>query len=189
MSKFHKRLLIIASFIYLLGSLLFYSSLISAFIITKAKMTRPRFEENWLIFEYPIWFYFSILLILINCFLTNMVFVNAKKNKFEIVNKYLLIKGIVIATFTLFIIMSWYSLINNGIYFTGYASNVSGSFYFTISLLYLLDILISLIPILIIRKRIKKHRISNSKIEFYAISILFNYLTFIYIYIAFVFLM
>ena len=182
MTKIQKILLIISSFIYLLGSLLFYSSLISAFIIKKA-------GENWLRFEYPIWFYFSILLILINCFLTNMVFVNAKKNKFEIVNKYLLIKGIVIATFTLFIIMSWYSLINNGIYFTGYASNVSGSFYFTISLLYLLDILISLIPILIIRKRIKKHRISNSKIEFYAISILFNYLTFIYIYIAFVFLM
>ena len=181
MSRIQKILLIIATFIYLCGSFLVYSGLISAVILRKA-------EGNWLIFEYPIWFYLSILLILINCFLTNMVFVNAKKNKFEIVNKFLLKKVLVIVTFTSLLFMSWNSLYNNGIYFTGPGSNASGSFFYTISLLYLLDVLISLIPIIIIKKRVKKHIISYSKIEFYSISILFNYLTFIYIYIAYVFI-
>ena len=93
-----------------------------------------------------------------------------------------------IVAFASLIFMSWYTFLKNGIYFTGPGSNASASFFYIIFLLYLSDILISLIPILIIKKRVKKHMISYSKIEFYAISILFNYLTFVYIFLAYVFI-
>ena len=124
-----------------------FAGLTSALVVRKA-------EGNWLEFDYPIWFYLSTLLIILSSFTINWAKQSVKINNLEKANqalKYTFNLGLIF-TFTQF--LTWYFLIKDGIYFTGFASNASGSYLYVLMVTHLMHLFAGLIALRVTKKNL-----------------------------------
>ena len=99
-----------------------FAGLTSALVVRKA-------EGNWLVFDYPIWFYISTALITLSSFTMNWAKNNVKKDNLEMAQKGFLWTLALGLCFAFSQYLTWGALYNEGVYFTGPGSNASALFF------------------------------------------------------------
>ena len=127
---------------------MFFAAFISAIIVHKA-------DGNWDEYKLPIWIYLSTIIIIISSFTINLAKQSVKINNLEKANralKYTFNLGLIF-TFTQF--LTWYFLIKDGIYFTGFASNASGSYLYVLMVTHLMHLFAGLIALRVTIKNLK----------------------------------
>lgn len=118
---------------------MFFAGLTSAYIVRKA-------EGNWMDFALPDWFYYSTITITISSVL---LFFAKRKIKQNISATYFIFGTFLLGIlFTVFQIVGWNSLTNQGIFLTGEGSNAAGSFLYVLTLAHLAHLFAGLIALL-----------------------------------------
>ena len=163
--------------ISMISMAMIFAGLTSAVVVRKA-------EGNWLDFDFPIWFFISVLIIIASSFTMNWANKNIKEDKIDIVNKalkYTLILGL---SFALTQYLTWESLYKDGVYFTGPGSNASGSFLYVLSLLHLLHLFGGIIALLITIFKTKKGVYSSKNyLGIELCTIFWHFLDFLWLYL------
>jgi cytochrome c oxidase subunit 3 len=115
-------------------------------------------NSNWLIFELPDLFFISTAVIVCSS-ITLIVAKNAaKKNNFRLISIGILATLLLGIVFCFIQMRAWSFLIENGIYFAGKKSNVSGSIMYVITFLHFVHIIAGLIALLFTFFRSLKQR-------------------------------
>jgi cytochrome c oxidase subunit 3 len=127
---------------------MFFAAFISAIIVHKA-------DGKWLEYKLPIWIYISTIIIIISSFTINWAKQSVKINKVEIANRALTYTFNLGLFFALTQFLTWYFLIQNGIHFTGFGSNASGSYLYVLMVTHLLHLFGGLIAIRFTKKNLK----------------------------------
>ena len=154
-----------------------FAGLTSALVVRKA-------EGNWLVFDYPIWFYISTLLIILSSFTINWAKNNVKKDNLDMANKGFIWTLELGLGFALSQYLTWGALYNEGVYFTGPGSNASGSFLYVLTLLHLLHLAGGIIALLITTYKAKTGAYSSQNstgVELCAI--FWHFLDFLWLYL------
>ena len=127
-NKTSKQLL----WIGIVGIVMFFAGLTSAYIVRKA-------EGGWLEFEMPVWFTISTVAIIASSTLLWFSLQNIKEGK-SATN--LLLGTLAIGVFfTYSQIQGWDQMVSQGVYLTGEGSNASGSFIYVITLMHVLHLI------------------------------------------------
>ena len=154
-----------------------FAGLTSALVVTKA-------EENWLQFDYPIWFYISTVLIILSSFTMNWAKNNVKKDNLEMAQKGFLWTLVLGLGFALSQYLTWGALYNEGVYFTGPGSNASGSFLYVLTLLHLLHLAGGIIALLITTYKAKIGAYSSeNSLGVELTAIFWHFLDFLWLYL------
>jgi len=133
-NKTSKQLL----WIGIVGIVMFFAGLTSAYIVRKA-------EGNWLEFEMPVWFTISTVAIVASSTLLWFSLQNIKDGR-SATN--LLFGTLILGLFfTYSQVQGWDQLVSEGVYLTGEGSNPSGSFIYVITLSHLLHLVGGLIAL------------------------------------------
>lgn len=159
------------------GITMFFAGLTSAFIVRKA-------EGNWQLFEFPDWFLYSTIVIVLSSVLLWVAKRQLKKEKpFSV---YVLLALILGLCFTYTQIQGWKELVEQGIYLTGEGSNVSGSFLFVITFAHLVHLIGGLIALLVttIKSRLGRYTKENH-LGLELTSIYWHFLDFLWLYLFF----
>lgn len=154
-----------------------FAGLTSALVVRKA-------EGNWLVFDYPIWFYISTALITLSSFTMNWAKNNVKKDNLEMAQKGFLWTLALGLCFAFSQYLTWGALYNEGVYFTGPGSNASGSFLYVLTLLHLLHLAGGTIALLITTYKAKTGAYSSQNflgVELCAI--FWHFLDFLWLYL------
>ena len=119
-----------------------FAGLTSAYVVRKA-------EGNWLDFDFPIWFYISTAVILTSSLTIHLAKKLVKRGNNSSATKVMGLTFLLGVLFAIAQYLGWGSLYEMDVYFTGPASNASGSFVYVITLLHLLHLAGGLIALLV----------------------------------------
>ncbi len=161
-----------------LGSItMFFAGLTSAYLVRKA-------EGNWLVFNMPIVFYCSTVLL----FLSNITFVIASKaTKQEKSKKQMifLITTLALALgFVLCQISGWQNLVSQNVFFTGEKSNAAGSFFYVLTLSHLIHLLGGVISLIVVIFVAAKKKYTPNNMTGLELSLIYwHYLDILWIYL------
>lgn len=154
-----------------------FAGLTSALVVRKA-------EGNWLVFDYPIWFYISTALIILSSFTMNWAKNNVKKDNLDMANKGFLWTLVLGLGFALSQYFTWVALYDEGVYFTGPGSNASGSFLYVLTLLHLLHLAGGIIALLITTYKAKTGAYSSqNSLGVELCAIFWHFLDFLWLYL------
>ena len=112
--------------ISMISMAMLFAGFTSAIIVSKAG------NENWIYFDFPIWFYISTIVILISSISMHLAkkFIEIDKNKSAF--QFLLITIILGLLFSLSQFFVWKELVNSDVFFTGSKSTAASSFFYLI---------------------------------------------------------
>lgn len=122
---------------------MFFAALTSAVIVSKG-------AGNWKPFELPDTFLFSTVFIVLSSVTYWFAFRSAKNNNKTSLKIGVMLTLILGLLFALFQFISWGNLVDQGIFFTGSESSVSGSYLYAISGLHLAHLFGGLISLLVV---------------------------------------
>jgi cytochrome c oxidase subunit 3 len=154
-----------------------FAGLTSAYVVRKA-------EGNWLDFDFPIWFYISTVFILISSFTIR----EAKKlvvlDQQEKALKWIKMTFGLGLSFAISQLLTWSSLYDLGVYFTGPGSNASGSFWYILTLFHLLHVLAGMIVLSFGWYKVSNLKYNNTNsIGFELVTIFWHFLDFLWLYL------
>ncbi len=127
--------------LFIVSIVMIFASLTSAYIVRQA-------EGNWKIFELPLIFLYSTLVLLLSSFTMHWGYLNAKKDEFA---KVRIAIGLTLVLGFVFLFMQlngWKELVSNKVYFS--FSNPSESFLYVLTGLHAFHLLSGLIFIIIV---------------------------------------
>jgi cytochrome c oxidase subunit 3 len=130
-------------YISMVGMLMIFASLTSAYIVRQKK-------GDWLSFELPQMFYISTAIIIISSVSMNWVLSAAKKNDFKNVKLAALITLILGLAFVYTQFQAWGALVDQKVFFAGKYSNASGSFLYVLTGLHLAHLFGGIIAIFVV---------------------------------------
>ena len=154
-----------------------FAGLTSAYVVRKA-------EGNWLDFDFPVWFYISTVVILISSFTImkakNLVL---EENQVEAL-KWVKITFALGLSFAISQVITWSSLYDQGVYFTGPGSNASGSFWYVLTLFHLFHLLGGMIALSVAWFKVSRLKYTpDNSVRFELVAIFWHFLDFLWLYL------
>lgn len=107
-----------ALWLFILSVTMIFASLTSAYIVKKS-------EGNWLIFQFPISFIYTSVIIVLSSITMHVAYLGAKKNNLLAVRIGLIITAVLAIAFSVGQYLSWNELVAQDVFFVG---NPAGSF-------------------------------------------------------------
>jgi len=129
--------------ISIVSIVMIFASLTSAVIVSKG-------SRDWQSFELPSTFLISTIIIVLSSVSYWYAFKGAKNNNLVILKNGVLFTLILGVLFTVFQFISWGKLVDQGIFFTGASSSVSGSYLYALTGIHLLHLSGGLISLLVV---------------------------------------
>ena len=159
-----------------------FAGLTSAFLVRKA-------EGNWLDFDYPTAFYVSTLLIILSSISIHWAKRKVRNNQITQANFFMVITFLLGVSFAISQYLGWGDLYQRGIFFTGPASNASGSFVYVITLLHLVHLAGGLITLLFTGVKLSMNKYSaENMLGLELCAIFWHFLDFLWVYLFLFFL-
>lgn len=122
---------------------MFFAALTSAIFVSKS-------SSKWVTFELPSTFAISTVIIVLSSFTYWYAFRSAKNNDQTKLKLGVLVTLILGLLFAVFQLISWGNLVDQGVFFTGETSSVSGSYIYAISGLHLAHLIGGLISLIVV---------------------------------------
>ena len=161
----------------IMGIVMFFAGLTSAYIVRKA-------EGNWILFDLPISFLYSTVLII---FSSLFLIIAIRKIKSGGNARVFIFSALFLGLlFTFLQWRGWEQLILKGIYFTGETSNPSGSFFYVLTLAHLAHLIGGVIALFVVS--VKSGRgiyTSTNYLGLELASIYWHFLTILWVYLYF----
>ena len=132
-----------------------FASLTSAVVVSKG-------SREWYSFEMPVTFMYSTLFIVLSSVTYIFAFRAAKRDQLSALKNNVLITLVLGLLFAIFQFISWDQLVDQGIYFAGASSTVSGSYLYVLSGLHLAHLLGGLISVAVVYSKASRS-VYNSK--------------------------
>lgn len=167
------------TWLFIISIVMLFASQTSAYLVRRA-------EGNWIEFTIPTIFYTSTLVLVVSSVLLHLALVAARKDEFQLVQRYItgaLISGIAFLVMQYF---GWLDLQAQGVYLKG---NPSGSFFYILSGLHGVHLVSGLgviIAAFISARRLKIH--SKSLVQLEVCNTYWHFLDLLWVYL-FVFLL
>ena len=120
-----------------------FASLTSAVIVSKG-------SREWYSFEMPMTFTYSTIIIALSSLTYWFAYRAAKKDQLSALKNNVLITFVLGLLFALFQFISWNQMVDQGIYFAGASSTISGSYLYILSGLHLAHMLGGLISLAVV---------------------------------------
>jgi cytochrome c oxidase subunit 3 len=159
------------------GITMFFAGLTSAYIVRKA-------EGNWLEFQFPDWFLLSTIVIIISSIFLIVANRNIKQN--QNATTWLFGAFLFGCFFAISQFKGWEALVQQGVYLTGEASNVSSSFLYVITLSHLAHLVGGLIALFVTSLNARKGRFtSENYLGIELAAIYWHYLAGLWLYLYF----
>jgi cytochrome c oxidase subunit 3 len=169
-------------YISMVGMLMIFASLTSAYIVRQKK-------GDWLNFELPQMFYISTAIIIISSVSINWALAAAKKNDFKSVKWAALTTLLLGIAFTITQFQAWGALVDQKVFFAGKYSNASGSFLYVLTGLHLAHLFGGIIAVFVVWiKSIQQKYNSENLLGIRLCAIFWHFLDLLWIYL-FVFLL
>ncbi|MBK7183371.1 MAG: cytochrome c oxidase subunit 3 [Bacteroidetes bacterium] len=169
-------------YISMVGMLMIFASLTSAYIVRQKK-------GDWLNFELPQMFYISTAIIIISSVSINWALAAAKKNDFKSVKWAALTTLLLGVAFTITQFQAWGALVDQKVFFAGKYSNASGSFLYVLTGLHLAHLFGGIIAVFVVWiKSIQQKYNSENLLGIRLCAIFWHFLDLLWIYL-FVFLL
>ncbi len=169
-------------YISMVGMLMIFASLTSAYIVRQKK-------GDWLNFELPQMFYISTAIIIISSVSINWALSSAKKNDFKSVKWAALTTLLLGIAFTITQFQAWGALVDQKVFFAGKYSNASGSFLYVLTGLHLAHLFGGIIAVFVVWiKSIQQKYSSENLLGIRLCAIFWHFLDLLWIYL-FVFLL
>ncbi len=169
-------------YISMVGMLMIFASLTSAYIVRQKK-------GDWLNFELPQMFYISTAIIIISSVSINWALAAAKKNDFKSVKWATLTTLLLGIAFTITQFQAWGALVDQKVFFAGKYSNASGSFLYVLTGLHLAHLFGGIIAVFVVWiKSIQQKYNSENLLGIRLCAIFWHFLDLLWIYL-FVFLL
>lgn len=169
-------------YISMVGMLMIFASLTSAYIVRQKK-------GDWLNFELPQMFYISTAIIIISSVSINWALAAAKKNDFKSIKWAALTTLLLGIAFTITQFQAWGALVDQKVFFAGKYSNASGSFLYVLTGLHLAHLFGGIIAVFVVWiKSIQQKYNSENLLGIRLCAIFWHFLDLLWIYL-FVFLL
>ncbi|MCU0423848.1 MAG: cytochrome oxidase subunit III [Bacteroidia bacterium] len=146
-SKFVTWLLIVAS-------VMLFASLTSAYIVRKG-------EGNWLLFDIPNVFAFSVVIAIIGSITMQLAYMMAKKDEIGKLKIFSLLTLIAGFGFVISQYLGWVALVNNNIHFVG---NPSESFFYVISGVHLAHVIGGIIFVGVVTNNVFRYKVHKKNL-------------------------
>ena len=127
----------------MISMVMLFAGFTSAIIVSKAG------NENWIYFDFPVWFYISTVIILISSVSMHIAkrFIEKDNNKSAF--QFLLITIILGLLFAISQFFVWKELVGLNVFFTGYNSTNASSFFYLIIAVHLVHLLGGIIALIV----------------------------------------
>jgi cytochrome c oxidase subunit 3 len=129
--------------ISIVAMIMIFSSLTSAYVVSRGK-------SNWLHFELPQLFYISTAFIMISSVTMNWTLSEAKKNNLKNIKTGALLTFVLGLAFAICQFKAWGQLVEQNIYFAGKTSSASGSYLYAITGLHLAHLFFGMAALLVV---------------------------------------
>ena len=121
--------------ISMISMAMLFAGFTSAIIVSRAD------NENWIYFDFPIWFYISTIVILISSISMHLAKKHIEKDKNKSAFQFLLITIVLGLFFALSQFFVWEELVKSDVFFTGNNSTAASSFFYLIVAVHLLHLI------------------------------------------------
>lgn len=161
-----------------------FASLTSAVIVSKG-------TKAWVEFQLPVTFLVSTVVIMLSSVTYYWAYRSAKANRFDAVKTGVLLTLILGVTFAVIQIYSWGQLVDQGIFFAGPSSSISGSYLYVLSGVHLAHLAGGLISLMVVySKSVRKIYTSNNLLGLQASTTYWHFLdglwVYLYIFLSFI---
>lgn len=143
-----------ALWLFMVSVVMIFASLTSAYIVRQA-------EGNWYIFDLPLVFYISSVVIVLSSITMHWAVLEAKKDNFNMLRLAMSITAVLGVTFLALQYYGWVELVGINVYFVG---NPSGSFVYVLTGLHGLHLVSGVIFILWVFSLSLKYRIHSKNL-------------------------
>lgn len=126
------------------GMAMMFAGLTSGYVVSRSALVQ---DQIWLTFALPTKFYVSTVMAIIASIVFHFSVKSFRQNKIQQGGVLVAVGFLAALGFTLFQVLGWADLYNNGIYFTGPGSNTAGSWVYAITFMHLLHVLAGLVAI------------------------------------------
>ena len=143
-----------ALWLFLLSVAMIFASLTSAYIVKKS-------EGNWLIFQFPISFIYTSIIIVISSITMHYAYLSAKRDNLIGNRIGLVLSALLAIAFTVGQYLSWGELVNQDVFFVG---NPAGSFIYVFTGLHVAHLIGGLIFLVIVLIRSFKYQVHSKNL-------------------------
>ena len=129
--------------ISMISMAMLFAGFTSAIIVSKAD------NENWIYFDFPIWFYISTIVILFSSISMHLAKKFIEKDNNKLAFQFLLITIILGLSFALSQFFVWNDLVDSNVFFTGSNSTAASSFFYLIVAVHLFHLIGGIVALIV----------------------------------------
>ena len=143
-----------ALWLFIISVTMIFASLTSAYVVKKA-------EGNWLIFQFPVSFVYTSILIVLSSVSMHFAYLSAKRNNISNIRIGLVISALLAIAFAVGQYMSWSELVAQDVFFVG---NPAGSFIYVFTGLHVAHLVGGLVYLFIVLSSSFKYKVHSKKL-------------------------
>ncbi len=141
-------------------------------------------SKNWMVFDLPVWFYYSTACIVLSSLAVYMAQRTIQKGNPKNLSLWMIVSFVFALLFILFQFNGWHSLTEQGVYFTGSTSSLSGSYLFVLTGLHIVHVFAGILALIItLFKAIKNAYTQENHGGVKRFAIYWHFLTFLWVYL------
>lgn len=143
-----------ALWLFIISVTMIFASLTSAYVVKKA-------EGNWLIFQFPVSFVYTSILIVLSSVSMHFAYLSAKRNNISNIRIGLVISALLAIAFAVGQYMSWSELVAQDVFFVG---NPAGSFIYVFTGLHVAHLVGGLVYLFIVLSSSFKFKVHSKNL-------------------------